>query len=74
MRDVYFGNVRYVLRLRVEVRYEVKHPEKGGWLSGVELEMFGDGGPWELPENMSSPYVKHAFMKALEASLQWCTA
>ena len=73
VHNIFFGKVRYTLRIRVEVQYERKHPEKGGWLSDLELEMIPDGYPdTDVPfEKMSSSYVKDAFMKALDATLQW---
>ena len=78
IRNIRFGDRRYTLYLRVEVQYERNHPEMGGWFSDLELDLILLNFENEHTEiehahqkQMSRPMAKDAFVKALNATLQW---
>lgn len=74
VRNIYYGDAEFTLKLLLVTEYEARRPEKGGWLSDIKLELelrFADESDRPLPPNVTSPAAEDAFMKALTDKLQW---
>ena len=75
VRDIFFGQAEYTLTLRVQVEYERRHPENGGWISDIELELIPKMYPHpDSPidrQMATSPDARNAFMRTLVDRLQW---
>ena len=71
VRKIFFGDSEWRLCLRVEVQYSKRHPERGGWMADLQMDLSPER--WETVDRakMASPLARESFYKALNSLLEW---